>query len=281
VTDLPLTPQADQLASAVAHRFAALPQVQAIALGGSQTARQADDRSDIDLYVFAEGEIAPGVREQIALEFADPARGRVEIDNRFWGPGDEWIDAASGIKADVMFFSPGWMEDQIDRALVRHEASVGYSTCFWHTVQQSCPLFDRSGWYARLKQRADQPYPEPLRRAVIAMNHPILRRNHAAYAHQIELAVLRRDRVSVNHRVAGLLASYFDILFALNRAPHPGEKRLIAHAERLSLVPSGMDGQIDALLCDIAAPWEAQHILEHIDALVDGLDVLLSAEGLI
>jgi hypothetical protein len=37
--------------------------------------------------------------------------------------------------------------------------------------------------------------------------------------------------VSVNHRLAPWLASYFDILFALNRALHPGEKRLALYVE--------------------------------------------------
>jgi hypothetical protein len=29
--------------------------------------------------------------------------------------------------------------------------------------------------------------------------------------------------VSLNHRTAALLASYFDVLFALNRVHHPGD----------------------------------------------------------
>ena len=115
-------------------------------------------------------------------------------------------------------------------------------------------LFDRAGWFHQLQQWANQPYPEPLRRAVTAKNYPILRSSQSSYLYQIERAIERRDLVSINHRVAALLASYFDVLFALNRVPHPGEKRLIQLARRVCpKAPHDMPAQVEAVIRAIPA----------------------------
>jgi hypothetical protein len=262
------------LAKGIAGRYDRLPQVEAVALAGSQAGGTADQGSDIDLYVYVRAEIPLSVRATIATSGAAYA----EVDNRFWEPGDEWIDAETGIHVDVMFRTVDWIEGQLNRVLRQFEASVGYSTCLWHNVLTSQVLYDREDWFQALQQMAERPYPEELRRAIVAKNHPILRRSTSSYRYQLEKAVARGDMVSVNHRVAALLASYFDILFAVNRMPHPGEKRLVEIiSEQCEKTPESMDQQVRELI--LAISREDGKVIEKADALIDDLDALLSAEG--
>jgi hypothetical protein len=160
-----------------------------------------------------------------------------------------------------MYRSPAWIEDQLDRVLLRHEASIGYSTCFWYNVLHSEALLDPHDRYAGLQRRARVPYPEPLRRAIVAKNYPLLRRNQSSYRAQIALALERRDAFSVQHRVTALLASYFDVWFALAGEPHPGEKRLLA------TLPRAEAGLVSAIF-----ESSADCLLASIDALLDRLD---------
>ena len=70
-------------------------------------------------------------------------------------------------------------------------------------------------------------YPESLRQNIISKNMEMLHGVIASYDAQIINAYQRGDFVSVNHRISAYLASYFDIIFALNKMYHPGEKRLV------------------------------------------------------
>ncbi|MDX9953430.1 MAG: DUF4037 domain-containing protein [Anaerolineae bacterium] len=264
------------VALAIAERFAALAPVTAVTLAGSRTADTTDASSDYDLYVYTTMEIVPEVRRELALAFAD----RLEIDNRFWEPGDEWQDSTTGLHVDIMYRSPEWIEAQLTRVLEQHEASVGYSTCFWYNVRVSRILFDREGWFRNLQARVDVFYPEGLRRAIVAKNWPILRDTHSSYVYQLRSAVARNDRVSINHRIAALLASYFDILCAVNRLPHPGEKRLVQYVQRYcAKLPEEMSVQLDAVLT--AAGGDGGAVLASVHALLDGLEALLRREDLV
>lgn len=251
------------VAQRIARRFASLPEVEAVALAGSRIVEFADGDSDVDLYVYVTEDIPLDVRSEIAA-----GSPRAEIGNATWEPGDEWIDGETGVAVDVMYRHVGWIEEQLDRVLVRHEASVGYSTCFWYNVLHSDALFDRAGWFAELQKRARQPYPVELHRAIVAKNYPLLRRNQSSYVHQIELAVKRNDPVSINHRVAALLASYFDVLFAMNELPHPGEKRLLQHAARCAKTPKEMERQVR----EVVAAIGDGDVVARIHELVDGLE---------
>ncbi|WNG25875.1 DUF4037 domain-containing protein [Cystobacter fuscus] len=263
------------LAREWAARFAHFEQVRAVALGGSWVTGSADPLSDLDVIVYASPPPPAEARRALIL----PTARRAEIDNTFFGTGDEWIDQ-SGQGVDAAYWSPEWMEDQLERVLVRFEASLGYTTSFWHTLRNSRVLFDRTGWLTRLQQQARVPYPEPLRRAIVEKNQPVLRRKLASYLEQIELALQRADLVSVQHRVTAVLASYFDILFAVNRVPHPGEKRLLAHAKRICPKrPPELEAQVEAVIRSVGLP--AQDLLPNLHALLDGLDALLESEGLL
>lgn len=87
----------------------------------------------MQLYVYAPAVVPTSSRTEIARNAK-----RSGIGNYFWEPGDEWIDTESGIRIDAMFRTTRWIEDQLDRVLQRHAASVGYSNCFWHNVWNSC-----------------------------------------------------------------------------------------------------------------------------------------------
>ncbi len=270
-----MSPEVESLARRVAAAYARLPGVRAVALGGSQATGLAAGDSDVDLYVYASPE--PGLAARAAVAAGSPRR---ELGNRFFEPGDEWVDAATGIQVDAMFRDPAFIEDELDRVLVRHEARLGYSTAFWHGLVHSMSLHDPTGWYAALQARARGPYPEPLVRAVVEKNQPLLRGNLGSFLAQLARAAARGDAVSVNHRTAAFLASFFDVLFAVNRIPHPGEKRLLAVAEaRCTRRPPELARQVETLVAASARPGD--EVVRCADALGAALDRLLDEEGLL
>ncbi len=241
---------AAEVAGRVARRFARIDGVVAVVLAGSTGAGAADAASDIDLYVYADPEPSLAARAGVAGDATVRAIG-----NTFFEPGDEWTDAASGLGVDVMYRRPAWIEDRLAVVLERHEASVGYSTCFWRNVLDSTPLHDPTGWFAALRARAaDVPYPAALREAIVAKNLPLLDAHVSSFAHQLEVAVCRGDAVAANHRAAAWLASFFDVLFALNGRAHPGEKRLLAYAAReCPRRPLRLEERVPALIAAAAA----------------------------
>jgi predicted nucleotidyltransferase len=266
------------IAQTVAGRFEELPQVEAVAIAGSEAAGSAGPESDLDLYVYARGEVPLGWRSELARELGDA--GPADLDNRFWEPSDEWSERSTGIGIDLMYREPDWIMGELDRVLIRHEASLGYTTCHWHTILVSVPLFDRGGWFAGLREHARRPYPDALRDAIVAKNHAVLREIRSSYRHQVGRGIARRDRVSVLHRTTALLASYFDVVFAVNRVPHPGEKRLVALAQQLCAdLPARFPVDVERLVVAVGAPWDEADAVAAVDDLCDGLDALLARAG--
>ena len=259
------------LANEISEAFSRLPQVQAIALGGSLSNAQSasDQASDIDLYVFTQGEIPVSDRQAIMEKTGGASAANIGLN--YWGPGDEWFHRPTGIEVDMVYFNQRWMEEQIDKVVFQHVPAMGYTTCFWFTLMNCVPLVDPQQWLTHLRKRCDIAYPEELRRAIVNFNYPVLRTIIPAYGHQLEKAVNRGDLVSVNHRLAALLASYFDILFAVNRQLHPGEKRLLQQAlTRCNDLPQALAIDLNKIFAANSStlsefPLAVNSLLDHLD----------------
>lgn len=69
-----------------------------------------------------------------------------------------------------------------------------------------------------------------------------------SYYDQIESAVKRKDYVSINHRTAAFIASYFDIIFAKNKILNPGEKKLVEFAlKNCKILPEDFEKDVNTL----------------------------------
>jgi hypothetical protein len=271
-----------ELAERIAEAFSQLPQVESVALGGSMGSFQAfsDPASDIDLYIFTRQDIPIPDRQLIMEKTGGSTLANIGLN--YWGPGDEWLHRPTGIEIDIVYFDMQWMSNQLEQVVIQHNPAMGYTTCFWFTLMNSAILFDPRHWLADLREKYNIPYPDLLRKAIVEFNHPVLREIIPAYSHQLEKAVKRVDLVSVNHRLAALLASYFDILFAVNRQLHPGEKRLVQQAlMRCPDLPQEMSADLD-LVFSISSdtlselPLAIDRLLEHLDEWLRNQNLLVS-----
>ncbi len=255
----------------IAKEFSKLEYVDAVALSGSQTGLIHDERSDYDMYVYAQKSVPIDLRRQLAETFTN----KYEVGNTFFEDGDELnITDEQGEKVgvDIMYRNLDWVKGEIDWVWRKHNAKVGYTTCFLHNVRTSKVLFDRNGEFQKFIDELNMPFPQELKENIIAKNYPLLREKSASYYEQIEFAIARNDFVSQNHRIAALLASYFDILFAINAQTHPGEKKLIAYAQKLcKTLPKNFQQDVEATVKSVGNG----NILPTLNKLLDELDIVL------
>ncbi|MBE6980847.1 MAG: DUF4037 domain-containing protein [Ruminococcaceae bacterium] len=207
---------------ALIKEFAALDGVEAIALGGSRATQQGDTASDYDVYVYCTEPIDVAVRRGILQNYC----AVLEIDNRFWEQEDN-ATLKNGIDIDIIYRDLDAMIADVASVVEQFQARNGYTTCMWHNLKNCTVLYDREGRLSQAKARFDVAYPEELMENIVSRNYRLLHAALPAYRMQIAKALKRQDVVSLNHRVAAFMESYFDILFAVNGQTHPGEKRLI------------------------------------------------------
>lgn len=259
---------------ALANDFSKLEEVEGILLSGSHATKTNDKDSDYDIYIYTSKEIQLEKRKVITDKYCS----YMELNNTFWETEDDGFLKEGNIPLEIIYRDLDWIDGLLNRTLVKCEADIGYTTCFWANFMNSIILYDKNGDLNKLQKKYKVSYPHELKQNIIKKNYPLLKLQMPSYYYQIEKALKRDDFISVNHRVAALLASYFDIIFAVNEMGHPGEKKILKIIKDNNLkVPLNMNINVNNIL-KYSASNDLDILLE-IDLLIDKLDTLLENEG--
>lgn len=220
-----------------------LPQVEAIALGGSRATGRNDEKSDYDVYVY----IAGAIDEQVRRSILDKYCGYMEIGNSFWELEDD-VTLKDSIDMDIIYRNMQDFESMVSSVVMDCNPWNGYTTCMWHNLITSKIVLDKNCKLTALQEKFNIPYPQKLKENIISNNLKLLSGMLPSFDTQIKKAENRGDLVSVNHRVTEFLASYFDIIFALNEMTHPGEKRMQSICSKeCKILPKNFDANLNRL----------------------------------
>jgi predicted nucleotidyltransferase len=250
--------------------FSKIEQVDGIVLAGSHATKTNDKDSDYDIYIYISKEIPIEKRKVITDKYCS----YMELNNTFWETEDDGFLKEDSIPVEIIYRNLDWIDGLLNKTLIKCEADIGYTTCFWANFINSIILYDKNGDLNKLQEKYKIKYPDKLKQNIIKKNYPLLKLKMPSYYYQIEEALKRDDFISINHRVAALLASYFDIIFAINEMAHPGEKKIFKIIKDNNFrVPVDMEKNINTIL-KYATSKDSKILLE-IDSLIDNLDTLL------
>ena len=250
--------------------FTKLPEITAIVLGGSRSGNNYDRSSDYDLYIYCGNIPNKDVRKLILDKYCS----YIELENQFWEVEDN-CTLSDGIDIDIIYRNINDFENNIENVVEKHQASNGYTTCFWHNLNNSKILYDPYKEFYRIKERFSVPFPKELKENIILNNFRLLTGTLPSYDKQILKALNRGDLVSVNHRISAFIESYFDIIFAVNELTHPGEKRMIDYAkEHAKILPKDFEENMNVLLNSMGSTLE--NVENNLKNIIDNLMGILS-----
>lgn len=211
--------------------LSSLKEVRAITIAGSRRSLIYDNASDYDIYIYSDAHIDKSIRETLLKDI-----GVCRIDCSPFEEGDE-ITPPEGPYLDLMYRDTSWAENEIDWVWRKHNARVGYSTCFLKSMRDAEVLYSRDGWYEKLQDELISEYPEGLKRNIINKNMDFIDGNgKATCIHQVEVAVLRHDKFAMAERTCTLLSSLFDSLYAFSGIMHPGEKKNLRYLKEYKVI---------------------------------------------
>ena len=249
--------------------LSSIDSVEATALGGSRAGSDFDEKSDYDVYIYCIDEITEDTRTTILQKYCS----HIEIGNHFWEYEDN-CTLNNGVDIDILYRNLDEFAEGIAVVVEKYQAQNGYTTCMWHNLCTCKIIYDRNGRLTKLQKKYNIKYPKQLGKNIIDRNMKLLRYAMPAYEVQIAKAAKRNDLVSINHRVTEFMASYFDVIFAINGLTHPGEKRLIELCEkRCQVLPENFRENIEKMFCDMFA--NTDFLNKDVDKIVSALEKIV------
>lgn len=247
--------------------FSLLEEVESIALGGSRSGKNYDEKSDYDVYLYINSAINEEKRKNILKKFCS----YMEIGNSFWEYEDNCI-LNNGIEIDILYRD---MEDfikGIERVVVECQPSNSYTTCMWHNLITCKILYDKNGKLEKYKNKYSINYPKQLKENIIKRQLELIDSSMPSYPKQITKAVQRKDFVSINHRITEFLASYFDLLFAINEVTHPGEKRLVQLCKRqCKILPENFEENLNLLFSYMYSKENQDSLMKILEEIIKNI----------
>lgn len=238
--------------------------IDAFVLSGSKTSLINDEMSDYDIYVYSKDKVNIETRKK----FANKYDAYCELGNDYFEYGDEFI-IKDYIYLDFMYRDLSFAENEINYVWKNCNAKLGYTTAFLYNIRNSKILYDKDSKFQNLQNELiNNEYPDKLKENIIKRNWIIMNE----FFGQLKTAVKRDDIISVNHRLAALLSSYFDILFALNKELHPGEKKLIKYAYKLC---KNLPENFEKDLNNIITRELNKNILDNLNSLIENIKKII------
>jgi len=234
--------------------------IQALALGGSRATERTDEKSDYDFYVYSENGVDKENRYKILTKYCR----YFELGNDYWELEDNG-QLKCGIDFDLVYRNLRQFENTVADVVENFNSCNGFTTCLWGNVLNSKIIFDKDDVFKKIKERFTIPYPQKLKENIIKRNMALLSGSVVSYDKQILKSIYRKDLVNLNNRVSAFLASYFDILFAINELPHPGEKRIMEIClYKCDVLPNGFERNVNGLIQNTSNNESMVEILKNI-----------------
>jgi hypothetical protein len=268
----------DPILSSVRAALTPIDSISALVLGGSRARGAAHPASDYDfgLYYDPSAPLDVAAISAALRPIVDDPPGCFLTKIGEWGP---WIDGGGwlkigGCKVDLLYRDLSRVRATIvdcHRGQVTMDYQPGHPHGFCSAILAGevalcTKLLDRHGALEDLKERAS-PYPEALRRALIAKFHW-----EVAFAiANGELGAARGDRNHVAGCAYRALCCLAQVLFAINRRYLINEKGALSEA-------CGFDVTIDNLAGRVASIWAAigesalDSAISELSALTAGVD---------